>query len=131
MASELATPASTGAEPALQALVLWLQLVTEAAGALVIAVGLVVTLASFVRAGGNWTSRYAKARLTLARHLALALEFQLAADVLATAVAPNWNQIGQLAAIAVIRTLLNFFLEREMREERAEVERETSRRPAA
>jgi hypothetical protein len=35
--------------------------------------------------------------------------------VLATAVAPSWNDIGKLAAIAVIRTALNYFLERELR----------------
>ncbi len=53
-------------------------------------------------------------RLTLARYLALALEFQLAADILSTAIAPSWEQIGKLGAIAVIRTALNFFLSKEM-----------------
>jgi uncharacterized membrane protein len=42
----------------------------------------------------------------------------LGADILSTAVAPSWNEIGQLAAIAVIRTGLNFFLMNEMKEER-------------
>jgi uncharacterized membrane protein len=40
----------------------------------------------------------------------LALEFDLAADILRTAVAPTWNDIGQLAAIVVLRTALSFFL---------------------
>lgn len=53
-------------------------------------------------------------RLELGRWLALALEFELAADVLRTAVTPTWNDIGQLAAIAALRTLLNFFLQREI-----------------
>lgn len=53
-------------------------------------------------------------RLTLGRWLALALEFELAADILRTAVAPTWNEIGQLAAIIVLRTVLNFFLQREI-----------------
>ena len=44
----------------------------------------------------------------------LALEFALAADIADTAIAPTWNEIGQLAAIATIRTLLNFFLERDL-----------------
>ena len=56
-------------------------------------------------------------RLTLARYLALALEFQLGADSLSTAIAPSWDQIGKLGAIAIIRTALNFFLTREMRDE--------------
>lgn len=53
-------------------------------------------------------------RLRLGRWLALALEFELAADILRTAVAPTWNEIGQLAAIIVLRTALNFFLQREI-----------------
>jgi uncharacterized membrane protein len=38
----------------------------------------------------------------------------LAADILRTAVAPTWEDIGKLAAIAAIRTVLNYFLEREL-----------------
>jgi len=53
-------------------------------------------------------------RLRLGRWLAVALEFELAADILRTAVAPTWNEIGQLAAIVVLRTVLNFFLEKEI-----------------
>lgn len=53
-------------------------------------------------------------RLTLGRWLGLALEFELAADILRTAVAPTWNEIGQLAAIIVLRTALNYFLQREI-----------------
>ncbi|MBA3824676.1 MAG: DUF1622 domain-containing protein [Ktedonobacterales bacterium] len=53
-------------------------------------------------------------RLRLGRWLTLALEFELAADVVRTAVAPDWTQIGQLAAIATIRTLLNYFLRQEV-----------------
>lgn len=54
-------------------------------------------------------------RLSLGRSLALALELELGADILKTAVAPTWNDIGLLAAIAVLRTALNYFLERELR----------------
>jgi uncharacterized membrane protein len=53
-------------------------------------------------------------RLRLARWLAVALEFALAADILRTAVAPSWDEIGKLAAIATLRTLLNYFLQREI-----------------
>jgi uncharacterized membrane protein len=58
-------------------------------------------------------------RLALGRWLALGLEFTLAADILRTAVAPTWREIGQLAAIAVLRTGLNYFLEREINREAA------------
>jgi uncharacterized membrane protein len=53
-------------------------------------------------------------RLRLGRWLALALEFELAADILRTAIAPTWNEIGQLAAIIVLRTALNYFLQAEI-----------------
>ena len=53
-------------------------------------------------------------RLRLARWLAVALEFTLAADILRTAIAPSWEEIGKLAAISALRTLLNYFLQWEI-----------------
>ncbi|MBV9444102.1 MAG: DUF1622 domain-containing protein [Acidobacteriaceae bacterium] len=58
-----------------------------------------------------------EARLTLGRWLAVALEFELAADILNTAVTPTWSDIEKLAAIAALRTALTYFLEREIRQE--------------
>ena len=58
-------------------------------------------------------------RLRLARWLAVALEFTLAADILRTAIAPDWDEIGKLAAIAALRTALNFFLQREIEQNEA------------
>ena len=49
----------------------------------------------------------------------LALEFALAADIAGTAIAPSWAAIGELAAIAAIRTFLNYFLERDLEAMRA------------
>jgi uncharacterized membrane protein len=53
-------------------------------------------------------------RLALGRWLGVGLEFALAADILRTAVAPNWQDIGQLSAIAALRIVLNFTLEKEI-----------------
>ncbi len=53
-------------------------------------------------------------RLQLGRWLAVALELELGADILRTAVAPTWNEIGQLGAIVVLRTALNYFLQLEI-----------------
>jgi len=53
-------------------------------------------------------------RLRLGHWLTVAIEFELAADILRTAVAPTWNIIGQLAAIVVLRTVLNYFLQQEI-----------------
>ncbi len=54
-------------------------------------------------------------RIQFGSSLTLTLELLLGADILATAIAPTWNDIGKLAAIAVLRTALNFFLERELK----------------
>jgi uncharacterized membrane protein len=62
--------------------------------------------------------------LRLGRWLVAGLTFQLAADILESAVTMSWEEVGRLAAIATIRTFLNFFLERDidsMRERRAPV----------
>ena len=50
--------------------------------------------------------------------LLLGLEFALAADIIGSVVSPTWQDIGELGAIAVIRTFLNYFLEQDL--ERAE-----------
>jgi len=46
--------------------------------------------------------------------LLLGLEFELGADIIRSAISPNWNDVGQLAAIAAIRTMLNYFLEKDI-----------------
>ena len=48
--------------------------------------------------------------------LLLALEFELAADIVRSVLSPTWQEIGELGAIAVIRTFLNFFLEKDLEE---------------
>lgn len=57
--------------------------------------------------------------LTYARWLVAGLTFQLAADIVESSIAPSWEAIGQLGAIALIRTFLNYFLERDVAEIRA------------
>jgi uncharacterized membrane protein len=54
--------------------------------------------------------------------LLLALEFELAADIVTSVVAPTWPDLGRLGAIAVIRTFLNYFLERDVAEAEAEAD---------
>jgi uncharacterized membrane protein len=53
-------------------------------------------------------------RIELGFALSLALEFELGADILKTAVAPNWHAIGIVASIIVLRTSLNYFLQKEL-----------------
>jgi len=114
-------------------LTLWLSTLTEGMAALIIAIAVieaafrtVAVLFSDVLPARSALSHEAKedVRLRLGRWLALALEFLLAADILRTAVAPTWSEIGQLAAIAAIRTALNFFLQQEI--DKAAVRRQSA-----
>ena len=112
------TPQDGVVEASIINAVQWLRLAVEMTGALVIGLGIVTAAYQFTGTLRRRETDYNTVRLTLARYLALALEFQLGADILSTAIAPSWDQIGKLGAIAVIRTGLNYFLMREMREEK-------------
>ncbi len=107
-------------EGQVQASVEWLRLFVEALGALVIAAGVVVVVLALARhLLRERGASFGPIRLSFARYLTLALELQLAADILSTSVAPTWDRIGKLAAIAVIRTALNYFLSKELQAEGA------------
>ena len=93
-------------------------LVIEMLAILVIAVG---TIEAFVTAATSVLSRaeikrFRQIWMRYARWLIAGLTFMLAADLVDTAIAPTWDDVGKLAAIAAIRTALNYFLERDMRE---------------
>jgi uncharacterized membrane protein len=94
-------------------------LALEAISVLMIAIGALLALSQILvpllRNAATQGIRRA-AWMSLARWLLLGLEFMLAADIVRTAIAPNWNDIGMLASIAVIRTFLNYFLERDLNE---------------
>ena len=104
------------------AVVEWIRFALESAGATTIAAGGIAAIVKLVRTVvRHGHPNFTAARLELSRFLALALEFQLASDVLETATSQEWTKIGQLAAIGAIRTALNYSLAREMREERRDV----------
>jgi uncharacterized membrane protein len=105
----------------------WIKLTLELAGAALVGCGALVAGAHLVRAlAAEGPVRFTPVRLTFAKYLSLALEFQLGADILGTTVAPSWEEIGKLGAIAVIRTTLNYFLGREMKEEKEAVAAESA-----
>lgn len=121
--SLLLAPREGATETTIINAVQWLRLFVETTGALIIALGVVAAAYQFLRAIiPPQIESFNGIRLTLARFLALALEFQLGADILSTAIAPSWDQIGKLGAIAIIRTALNYFLMREMRDEKGRPE---------
>ncbi len=107
------------AEPTINAAVQWLRLGVEATGAIVIGIGVILAIFQFIaHFKDEQSSNFNRVRLTLGKYLALALEFQVGADILSTAIAPSYEQIGKLGAIVIIRTLLNYFLTKELEGER-------------
>jgi len=106
----------------------YLRLAIEAVGAAVVGIGALSTVYLYVLSLlGLRRYTNTQIRLHLGRYLALGIEFQLGADILGTAVSPTLEEVELLAAIAVIRTVLNYFLSKEIERERKEVESDTQR----
>ena len=101
----------------------YLKLAVEAVGAAIVGFGALATVVIYLLSVFGIRKRSnTEIRLFLGRYLALGLEFQLGSDILSTAVSPTIDEVKILAAIVVIRTVLNYFLSREIERERQEVE---------
>jgi uncharacterized membrane protein len=107
-----------------------LVVVVEACGAIVISIGALWTFVRFVWLGlrERDVAACSVVRMSLGRFLALGLEFQLASDILRTAVAPSFRELGQLAVVATIRTALNYFLAKEIAEQGRQIAAQDSGR---
>lgn len=103
-------------EGVLQTIVSNLIIVVEACGALVLIIGVVRTMVGYVRQCiFLHDSRIIQnLRLSLGQSMVLALEFQVAADILETGTSPTWEDMLLLGATIALRTILNYFLEREI-----------------
>ena len=104
----------------LAALAMALRSVLEAFSLATVLLGLLITLR---QAGQGWRARrrgssgFQGVRLTFGSWLAMALEFQLGADIVATSTSHTGAHLVQLGVVAVIRTLLNVFLPRDLEAE--------------
>ncbi len=95
-----------------------LQLCLEVSSALCVLFGFLTTLRlAFLLISRFQEYRFVLIRLRFGSWLALALEYQLGADILGTTIAPSFEALGQLAVLAVIRTFLNYFLTKELEAE--------------
>lgn len=106
------------AEDLLLEVAVLLKIIVEAIALLILALAVVKAVRKLVFHNRKMDreQKLSQVRLDLGIALALSLEFLLAADISATAVSPTWTAVGKLAAISGIRTFLNFFLEREVKE---------------
>ena len=121
-------------EEAFKQIALSVALATEAAAVLIIAIGVLQAIFGLVKYGIS-PKRIGGTRkaiwMGLAAWLLLGLEFELAADIVRSVVSPQWADIGQLAAIAVIKDLPQHFLEKDLEkygepDARAEAEAEST-----
>ena len=114
------------------------KLVTEGMAVLVVAYGVTEAFVRLLRLLSQPSATIGVRKQIWRRFgtwLLLGLEFALAADIIGSVVSPTWADIGELAAIAVIRTFLNYFLEHDLehvaQEEVAPSTEAVSRREAA
>ena len=106
MLEELVTSAAIGAS-----------LVIEAIAIAIVFFGALEAFVRVVRIIFKGTASHGERKVVWRRFgmwLILGLEFELAADIIATVVAPSWEELGKLGAIAVVRTFLNYFLEKDL-----------------
>jgi uncharacterized membrane protein len=105
----------------------WLAIASEHAIVVIDALALIVILGGTVEAAiaslrsilpGVSNHERREVWLRYARWLVAGLTFQLAADIIETTITTSWDAIGRIAVIALIRTFLNFFLERDVEEVR-------------
>jgi uncharacterized membrane protein len=105
----------------------WLVFATENAILVIDAIALIIILVGTIEAffgglrvmlGSAKGHEQRDVWLRFGRWLVAGLTFQLAADIIETSITTGWDAIGRLAAIAVIRTFLNYFLDRDLIEVR-------------
>jgi len=86
-------------------------------GLLVILWGIILVVKDFVLDLFSDDARSKRLlRQKLGSYLILGLEFFIAADIIRTITRPDWNEIGMLAAIIALRTVLTYFLGQELKE---------------
>ncbi|MEO1067536.1 MAG: DUF1622 domain-containing protein [Cyanobacteria bacterium J06638_6] len=96
------------------------EVVLEGIAVICVFVGIFATaclLKTIAKRRGRTEFSFVEVRLKFGMWLALALEFQLGADILNTTIAPSTEALIRLASIAVIRTFLNYFLSKEIEAE--------------
>ncbi len=96
----------------------YIQIIFEAASVIVVAAGGIAFAVALIK--NRKSDAEPIARRILGKYLIVALELQLGADIIATATDPSLEELAKLTAIAFVRTFLDYFLVREIREERVE-----------
>ncbi len=88
-------------------------------GAVIILAGVITALYELLKNGALFREEAIKlnesVRIKLGSYLVLGLEFFIAGDVIKTIIIPTWESLGMLGAIVIIRTILSYFLTKDLR----------------
>jgi len=88
-------------------------------GALITIWGIIISLVEFIKKEFSCKEDCIKynefIRIKLGSYLVLALEFFIAGDIIKTIITPTWESLGVLGAIVVIRTVLSYFLTKDLK----------------
>lgn len=79
--------------------------------------GIAVIVISMVRGFIGYVRKDESIRIDLAKGIMLGLEFKVGSEVLRSVIVSGWNELGTLAAVILLRSLLTFLLHWEIREE--------------
>ena len=83
-------------------------------------IGLGIIIVSGIKGFCSYVMRNPEIKLTLAKGLAMGLEFKLGSEILRTVVVREWTEIATVAGIIALRAALTFLIHWEIREEEKE-----------
>ena len=83
-------------------------------------IGVGIIIVSGIKGFYNYVKRDPETKLTLAKGLAMGLEFKLGSEILRTVVVREWTEIATVAGIIALRAALTFLIHWEIREEEKE-----------
>jgi uncharacterized membrane protein len=88
-------------------------------GAAITVWGILLSLVDFIKKEFSCKDDCIKSnelvRVKVGSYLVLALEFFIASDIIKTIITPTWDGLGVLGAIVVIRTVLSYFLTKDLK----------------
>lgn len=117
-------------ESGLEFIVVLLKFILEAIAVFCILLGLLKTVQLAIALSRHSQNQFFQIRINFGKWLALALEFQLGSDILATTISPTFDSLGKLGAVAIVRTFLNYFLNQEL-EAQYRLQEKSMRKPVS
>lgn len=79
--------------------------------------GVIILVFTALKCFWEWIRHDTKARLNLAQGIAISLEFKMGSEVLRTVIVREWEELGILGAIIILRGLLTLLIHWEIKNE--------------